>query len=103
MIIENAFKQDVIQCCIQVFDIFYTANQLRPKKYKINTEEFYNDALNNDVDLKRQAQIFYKEFNAQKDGEFDKHASFTLFNYGWILNPYRKSELFSLIQQINRE
>lgn len=38
---------------IEVLDIFYEANCKRSKKEKINDSEFYNDALNKDVDLKK--------------------------------------------------
>ena len=55
VIIENIFKQDVIMNTIEVLDIFYQANQRRSQKEKINDSEFYNDALNKDVDLKKQA------------------------------------------------
>jgi hypothetical protein len=62
VIIENIFKQDVIMCTIEVLDIFYEANLRRYKKEKVKDSEFYNDALNKDVDLKKQAQIYYKEW-----------------------------------------
>lgn len=40
-------------------DIFYQANKVKEAKDRINDEEFYNDALNNEVDLKKQAAIFF--------------------------------------------
>jgi hypothetical protein len=40
---------------IEVMDYFFLANQNRPRKDKIKDSEFYNDALNKDVDLKKQA------------------------------------------------
>jgi len=62
VIIENIFKQDVIMNTIEVLDIFYEANCNRSKKEKVKDSEFYNDALNKDVDLKKQASIYYKEW-----------------------------------------
>lgn len=62
VIIENIFKQDIIMCTINVLDIYYEANLRRVKKEKVKDSEFYNDALNRDVDLKKQASIYYKEW-----------------------------------------
>ncbi len=39
---------------------------MKPKKERVPDSEFYNDSLNNDVDLKKQASIFYNEWNAKK-------------------------------------
>lgn len=44
---------------IEVMDYFFLANQKRSRKEKIKDSEFYNDALNRDVDLRKQAQIYY--------------------------------------------
>lgn len=38
---------------IEVLDIFYAANLKRKNKEKVKDSEFYNDALNRDVDLKK--------------------------------------------------
>ena len=62
--------------------------------------------MNNDVDLSKQAEIFYKEWNhAKRIGQqFDRHSFFTLFNYPWTLNAYRKAELFRIISsQVRHE
>lgn len=100
VIMEKIFKQDVMQAVIEVMDLVYQANQQKPKGDRLPDSEFYNDALNNDVDLRKQASIFYQEWtNAKKDGrEFDRHSFFTLYNYPWTLNAYRKAELFRIIQ-----
>ena len=101
---EKIFKQDVMQWVIEVMDVLYQANTLKDKKERLRDNEFYNDALNNDVDLRKQALIFYGEWNlAKRHGkEFDRHSFFTLYNYPWTLNAYRKAELFRIIQSQNR-
>lgn len=100
----NVFTQEQIMFTIQVMDIFYQANKLKSKSQKIKDSEFYNDALNKDVDLKKQAVNYYKEWKtAQRTGkEFDRHGFFTLFNYPWSLNAYKKSELFNVISNTDR-
>jgi len=47
---------------IEVMDYFFLANQQKLRADKIKDSEFYNDALNRDVDLKKQAQIYYQEW-----------------------------------------
>lgn len=85
-------------------DIFYEANQEKPSNQRIATSEFYNDALNNEVDLRKQAEIFYREWSAAKrhNTAFNRHSFFTLYNYPWTLNAYRKAELFRIIASQNR-
>jgi len=104
VIIENIFKQDVIMNTIEVLDIFYEANCNRSKKEKVKDSEFYNDALNKDVDLKKQASIYYKEWqDSQKQNKkFDRFSFFTLYCYPWTLNAYRKAELFRIISNQSR-
>jgi len=53
VIMEKIFKQDVMQQVIEVMDIFYQANYRKPKDDKLSDSDFYNDALNNDVDLSK--------------------------------------------------
>lgn len=89
---------------IEVMDYFFLANQRKSRKEKIKDSEFYNDALNKDVDLKKQAQIYYNEWtHAKKHGKnFDRHSFFTLYNYPWTLNAYKKAELFKIITSNDR-
>ena len=47
---------------IQVMDIFHQANKRKRRQDKIKESEFYNDALNKEVDLKKQAAQYYKEW-----------------------------------------
>jgi hypothetical protein len=53
VIMEKIFKQDIMQAVIEVMDVFYQANQLKPRAERLPDAEFYNDALNNDVDLSK--------------------------------------------------
>ena len=71
---------------------------------KIKQSEFYNDALNKDVDLKKQALIYSKEWNeALRTGkEFDRFSFFTLYCFPWTLNAYRKAELFRIQSEQER-
>lgn len=50
---EKIFKQEIMQAVIEVMDVFYQANQLKPRAERMPDNEFYNDALNNDVDLSK--------------------------------------------------
>ena len=53
VIMNKIFKQEIMQAVIEVFDIFYQGNQGKPKDERLHDSEFYNDALNNDVDLQK--------------------------------------------------
>lgn len=53
VIMENIFQQDQIQHTIEVLELFYLANthKLRATADVIPNSEFYNDALNKDINL----------------------------------------------------
>lgn len=104
VIMEKIFEQEVMQRVIQVMDILYQANQLKEPADRINDSEFYNDALNNEVDLRKQAEIFYREWMAAKNAGkvFNRFDTFTLYNYPWTLNAHRKAELFRIISDHSR-
>lgn len=104
VIIEKIINQQMMQYVIQVMDIFYNANLAKPAAQRVAPAEFYNDALNNEVDLRKQAEIFYREWSAAKrhNKTFDRHSFFTLYNYPWTLNAYRKAELFRIIASQTR-
>jgi len=55
VIIQNIFTQEQIMFTIEVMDFFFIANKQKKRTEKIKDSEFYNDALNRDVDLKKQA------------------------------------------------
>jgi hypothetical protein len=51
-IVSNAFESRSIEHALRVLDVFNAANEQRLLKYKIDYREFYNDAINKDVQLK---------------------------------------------------
>lgn len=66
VIIQSIFKQDAIQQVIQVLDFFYRANNQKPRAERVSDNEFYNEAINQDVDLKKQVLIFLQEWDKAK-------------------------------------
>lgn len=38
----------------------------------------------------------------KKNLPFDRHSFFTLYNYPWTLNAYKKAELFKIISSLQR-
>lgn len=53
VIIEKIINQQMMQYVIQVMDVFYNANLAKPSAERVAPAEFYNDALNNEVDLRK--------------------------------------------------
>jgi len=48
-------NMDLLKACIRILDILYWVNvAFKPKSERIEGKEFYNDAVNNNLDLKRQ-------------------------------------------------
>lgn len=80
---------------IEVLDLYFQGNSLpeRGSDQRIPFKEFYNDALNKEVDLRKQAEIFIREWRTAK-AQGRELERFSLFNYPWTLNAYKKAELF---------
>lgn len=51
-ITSGLFNANIIEIAVRVLDIFNEANNRRPLKQRIHYKEFYNDAINKEVNLK---------------------------------------------------
>ena len=57
--ITKKIKEDKIIQVIEVMDIFYQANKLKPRVDRLHNSEFYNDEINNCFNLDVEAFLFY--------------------------------------------
>ena len=99
MAITNAYEEnsqettETIWEAIQVIDYFYKANQKREDGEQISYKEFYNEALNRDINLEEQ----YIEWLEQKKQMNDPNESYVninnIINYQWILDCQSKSDI----------
>ena len=51
-IVNGTFEGKSIEIAVRVLDVFNDANNLKPLKERILYKEFYNDAINREVNLK---------------------------------------------------
>jgi len=67
-------------------------------KERIEYKEFYNDAINKEVQLKTHFTIFLKEklLAQQENRPINRQVAFSLCFYPWILDANAKSELLKL-------
>lgn len=101
-IITGVAKMEMLVNSIKVLDIFEWVNSLlRSSDEKIEKKEFYNDAVNNNLDLDMQMMQWIKATQIQvRNAQKITHPnSFNLCSYHWILSPHTKSEL---IHQYNK-
>ena len=76
-------------------DLLHDVNKSREVIHQIDFKEFYNEAINNEVDLK----MHYKTWAICMDGAlknkqpFDKHRHFSLVSYAWILDAANKDAI----------
>ena len=74
---------------IEVLDILQTANQ---RFEKVSYKEFYNDAVNKEIDLRLQF-INWKRFGAARDA---RQEVFSVLAHPWLLDSSTKAELLQL-------
>lgn len=71
-------------------DYYFIANSLREFGDRLELAEFYNDGVNNEIELKSH---YSKWLEARTSDTEEVDKCFTLCSYPWILNTSSKSEL----------
>ena len=104
-ITSNTFSPKVIEDSIRLLDIFNDANNQRNLKNRINYKEFYNDAVNKEVNLRDHFIMWIKEREhaRQQRLTYDRFKVFTICNYPWILDSANKSEMLKIQNKIDQE
>lgn len=94
-IMSGLYKSDNIKNSVVVLDVFNQANEQKDLKHKIDFKEFYNDAINKEVNLKDHIKLWILEREkARKEGyPFDRHKIFSFCGYPWILDAANKSDV----------
>jgi hypothetical protein len=91
-IITGVAKMELLISCVKVLDIIHWINfTLKTnKKDQIEKKEFYNDAVNNNLDLQPTIAQWIKTTQIQiRNSQPITHSNqFNLCAYHWILNPH---------------
>lgn len=91
-IITGVVKMELLIACVKVLDIINWINfKLKTnQKDRIDKKEFYNDAVNNNLDLKPTIQQWIKTTQIQiRNSQPISHSNqFNLCSYHWILSPH---------------
>ena len=95
---SGLFKSESIKNCVLVLDIFNEANEKRDQKNKIDFKEFYNDAINKEVNLSDHIKLWVSERQKAKKAKtvFDRHSVFSFCCYAWILDAANKSDILKM-------
>lgn len=74
-------------------------------EHKIDYKEFYNDAINKEVNLKEHIiRWIVDNEKAKKQGrQYDKYSGFNLCVYPWILDASNKSELMKYYSRFTKD
>ena len=102
-IVSGTFSGKDIEIAVRVLDVFNDANNLKSIKERVDYKEFYNDAINKDVNLKDHFEqwIVERERCRQLHRPFDRLKIFTLCSFPWILDAANKSELLKISNRVN--
>lgn len=101
-IITGVAKMEMLVNSIRVLDILQWVNAgLREKKNKVEKKEFYNDAVNNNLDLDMQMAQWIKatQIQVRNSQKITHPNNFNLCSYHWIMSPHNKAEM---IHQYNK-
>lgn len=79
-------------------DLFYYANDLKPRNEQIKLNEFYNDPINEIIDIKNDFFKWHKsvEKYTLKEVMKNRRKYFALTSYPWILDPTSKTYILRL-------
>ncbi len=88
---KHNIRSEKLVTAIEVLDIIQTAN----KRYeKVSYKEFYNDAVNKEVDLREQF-VNWKQFGGLANQRHQQDM-FSVLYYPWLLDSSTKAELLQL-------
>ncbi|CDW90384.1 hect e3 ubiquitin [Stylonychia lemnae] len=102
---SGTFKSKVIENGVRFLDIFNEANNKRPLKLRLSYKEFYNDAINKELNLQDHfvQWIQEREIARASNVPYDRHAKFTICNYPWILDAANKSDMIKIQNKFSME
>jgi hypothetical protein len=91
-----------IEKAVKTLDIFNEINNTFKRSHRLNYKEFHNDAINNEVNLKKHIRVWVdgKVTAIERNAEYDRHKDFTLCNYPWILDVEHKVDLLGYENEI---
>jgi HECT-domain (ubiquitin-transferase) len=90
---------------IVILDVLEAANSKKPFKQRLDYKEFYNDAINKDLNLSQDFKIWMKERDRCRATKtpYDKYRVFSLCAFPWILDSAFKSEILKTANRINQD
>lgn len=102
---SGVFSGKDIETAVRVLDIFNEANNLKPFLDRVDYKEFYNDAINKEVNLKDHYIMWVSERDRcrQQKRPFDRLKIFTLCSFPWILDSANKADLLKIQNKIDQE
>ena len=79
------------------------ANNKKNLKQRVDYKDFYNDAINKEVNLKEHYErwIIEREECRKHHIPFDRLRVFTLCSFPWILDSANKAELLKISNKVN--
>lgn len=88
-----------------VLDVLKSGNNKKPYRERVLYKEFHNDAVNKDLDLNKDFNIWIKEREKcrKENVPFDKFRVFTICSFPWILDSAFKAEILKHANKINQE
>ena len=97
---KHTFEQAII-----VLDALQSGNKKKPYRNRVDYKEFYNDAVNKDLDINKDFQLWIKERERCRRANvpFDKFRIFTICSFPWILDSAFKAEILKHSNRMNQD
>ncbi|OMJ93874.1 hypothetical protein SteCoe_3065 [Stentor coeruleus] len=91
-IIDSTHHIDLqlLKCILDLLQCLYDSNKRYPR---ITFKEFYNDAVNKEINLKTDFKIWYESRNGRFRESFEENFAFSF--YPWVLDCNSKSQILS--------
>lgn len=97
--VEN---MDILEESVRFIDLLWCVNKLRAAEDQIHHKEFFNDAINNHVDLSPQmrewAELTLDQIKHNQP--IERPEQFILCSFYWILNTHSKNLLFNTYNKV---
>ncbi len=90
---------------MRILDVLNEANNHKPFGERVSYKEFYNDAINKEVDLNSDFNMWIKERDdcRKKKIPFDRLRVFSLCSFAWILDSANKASILKVANRYNQQ
>jgi hypothetical protein len=101
---QHSYESKTIRHSIHVIDVYYHANRRKGRDKRLKDEEFYNDAINELIDFKKDFIQWYDfvQDKSYEEAYLKRRDFFSLCSFPWVLDASSKTIIINFESRIQQ-